>query len=741
MIINKWGKSGYKVVILALLVTVFVIQPWQIAVSASFASDSYEQVAASGQLVLYANVTTGAIAVEDRRTGHVWRSVLEDDMYDLSGENRTWRSNMSSLITIVYTNLNATREQVLTKAYSTADTTQTNVAQIANGIAVTYDFTKAGIQLTLEMELLDDSIIVRIPADQIVHRGNNGLVSVELMPFFGASGEGVGQMDGYMMYPDGSGALTHFDMKSERPRDVRGFKLPVYSASAININEQEVDSDVKYQAMLPVFGMKVGNNAFLAAGMRGEEDSTISVNPDGFMVPLNRIWFELNYRHMYNVTLSNITVRGTQGAVATALKADKAMIASDREIRIWFLVDDEAHYSGMANRYRQHLLDQGLLQRIIHEGDQIPLGLDLFMGIVEERMLWDKYIPMTTYKAAEQIVEQIKQAGVGQIELILKGWMKGGYGKYPLGQVKTERKLGGEKSLKQLAEFTSEQNIKLYLANDYLLVDSKARGLNSKKHVAKEGSNLSVATIDKSRLLVNPITAMSRAASMQTMLDQAGGGALAVDQIGQMIYHDYNKVNPMSRTDTKHRWRDLLEAAVQSNQRVAVDGGNQYVLSYASRLYNIPLQSSKNRGSDEDIPFFQMVVHGSIPYSSMPGNLSYDLQLQKLKWVEFGSMPHFELTGEPSVLLKKTAYNKLFSSYYIDWVQRINEIMDEFNERLSSTWNQAMVSHERLNSELVKVTYQNGDVVYINYGETSQIVGDHHVQSMDYTVVEAGDHE
>ena len=85
--------------------------------------------------------------------------------------------------------------------------------------------------------------------------------------------------------------------------------------------------------------------------------------------------------------------------------------------------------------------------------------------------------------------------------------------------------------------------------------------------------------------------------------------------------------------------------------------------------------------TDENVPFYQMVVHGSIPYSSDPGNLSYDLRYHVLKWVEYGCMPYFELTFQKSINLKNTEYSRLFTSYYSQWNDVIADVYNELNSR------------------------------------------------------------
>ena len=80
---------------------------------------------------------------------------------------------------------------------------------------------------------------------------------------------------------------------------------------------------------------------------------------------------------------------------------------------------------------------------------------------------------------------------------------------------------------------------------------------------------------------------------------------------------------------------------------VAVNQGNAYVLDRVSRIRRAPGGDSSFFFADETVPFYQMVLHGIVPYTTDPGNIGPDFAGQKLKWVEFGSEPVFLLTRYP----------------------------------------------------------------------------------------------
>lgn len=179
-------------------------------------------------------------------------------------------------------------------------------------------------------------------------------------------------------------------------------------------------------------------------------------------------------------------------------------------------------------------------------------------------------------------------------------------------------------------------------------------------------------------------------------------------------------------------WKDMRDA----DRSVAVQGGNQYALAWASWLSDIPQSDSGNVLADEAVPFFQMVVSGSIPYTGQAGNEAYDLDIQRLKWLEYGYTPYFELTWEDPLLLKDTAYNQLFSSQYADWKTLLESVYKEFAITLKPIAGQKMQAHEKLAPDVYRVTYENGAVALVNYTDSAVQAGDVTVPAKGYRIVE-----
>ena len=144
--------------------------------------------------------------------------------------------------------------------------------------------------------------------------------------------------------------------------------------------------------------------------------------------------------------------------------------------------------------------------------------------------------------------------------------------------------------------------------------------------------------------------------SFRYLKDRRLSGACFQD-IGVFLYSDRSKGAVSDRRQTMAVWENLLAVSKEQLGTAAAEGGNAYVLRHADLVKNIRESSDSILFSDETVPFYQMVTHGSVLYTGEAVNLYYDETAQLLRLVEYGYTPRFELTYERAAELRDTAYN------------------------------------------------------------------------------------
>lgn len=702
----------------------------------------YVSVARTDSLELFYNDVKGAIQVKDLRSGYVWKSIVDNDVFDVNSLNSLWKGTVQSAIGISYNDLKK-RDTASRQVYAGSECQWLTTEYIPNGVAVEYGFTTPGIFVTIEYTLEDDQLVVRVPVDKIREEYRYAVTTIEMLPFMGAS---AGDEDGYLFYPDGSGAITTYEKVNTRPSNVLKASYYTYTDKKVSFQSLWSSDDYDhYVASMPVYGIKNGDHAMFAAVSEGEENSGVEVYPSGTSrMALNHIGFSLYTRNVFDARANSITTGDSSSSAGIIQRVDKQLIWEDKEIRFFFLNGDDADYSGMADTYREYLLKKGLLKQAEDTAGAMPLALKLLMGTTKEGMVFDEYISMTNYAQVKEILERLKAAGVENLELVLEAWQDG-YDNYEIWGPASS--LGGKGGLKELNRYLeSWSQARAYLGVDTMDATSKTKGLNEKDDVLYNGLDVQIAASDMNGLnyyYLNPQASFERNSRLLKKLGDYSRLGVAYETAGRYVYPDYNverKNGVFTKAQTVDKMREMLAATKESGRGVAVNGSNQYVYDRVDYLYNLREESYGLTISDYSVPFVQMVVSGLIPYTTEgAGNLAYDLQVQKLKWIEYGSLPSFYLTYESAQKLRNTDYDTLFSSTYADWEDIMLETYREFKDNLSVVYGQQMVKHEFLTDDLVRLKYANGVRVYINYGDAPAGADGISVPAKNYLVVGGGE--
>ncbi len=556
------------------------------------------------------------------------------------------------------------------------------------------------------------------------------VTGLQVLPFFGAATDAE---DGYVFYPDGSGAISRF--RKDRPTVWNdAFSGHVYSETferrTVDIDWERIrDRAGMGRIFLPVYGIRKGMDAFLAVVTQGDAISTINYQPSGYLVALNRAFAGFEIRNI-------IESAGTSGLAGR--RFERTNIPTDLQVRFLFLDRASADYSGMAVRYRTHLLETGGLAEPDPLVGEAPITLDLLMGIRERRLLSDPFIAMTTFDQAAELLESLHDQGAGPLLVNLHGWTEEGYDRYPADS-SPARALGGARGLRRLSDTAERTGARLYLQDNYLEVYSRigryrqgdlAMGSDGRDHRNRSGSIY----------LFSPAVILDRfQRGILPRLRDTGADGVTFDRLGTLLYLDYRDGRAFQKADAADAFSRMLSASGEAMGSSATIGGNAYVLPHVDWIMGAPVGATNYLYADEEIPFYQMVIHGHVTYSSSLYNQFFDRELQTLQMIEYGTSPFFRLTWAATSELKNTGYDLLFSSEIGKWQDDIVAVADAMRSGPGALAGVRMVHHERVGRDQVVVRYENGTKVLINYGSESAVVDGVTVGAMSYGLVQGGD--
>jgi len=674
----------------------------------------YEPVGENESLRIYINRQSSAVIIEDKRSRVLWRTSPADLQEDKNTTN-VWRRQIEVPIQVSF--VNAERSQPKNVKPGQANM---NYQPIQDGLKISYDFPNDDLALDLIYSLSGDCLNVMLPSASIQERGENNLVSIEILPFLGATHDGE---EGYIVYPDGSGALMHFN--TPHPIEVQKITGIVYGSDASGGQVSGSSSSTIFRQPLPmaVFGLVRGESAFVGMVTNGDFDSGISVARVGKGINYNHVWSQFVFRRQGRFSL-------TGGQPAWLYQPDR--IPGDRQVRYCFLNESEANYAGMAQRYRNFLINERGAHRISSQSPLMHLGF--FMGTERRTWILRDMVSMTTFDQARQIIKDLADAGVLRLDVTLWMWNQGQISnRYPQ-RLPVEKRLGGEAALRSLADEIAQRGQRLFLLDDYLTVSPGSNNVFPYLDVIRGVDGLPIGNADQGYLL-NPQVAFDRFAARDIpKMTAFGANGLELSAFASLALPDKNSRYPLSREGFAATWMEIAAMSRQLFGSVAMSGSNIYAVPYADRLDMVTLDSTHYDLFDEAVPLYHIAIHGLVQYTGDPDNLISDSQRMFLRSVEYGTIPFFILTEESSSKLARTPANSVYSSQYSFWK---NEVIARYQaiESLSPLIAQFITGHEKLVEGVYQTTYEDGTRVIVNYNPEAYTDGVLNVPSMDFLVV------
>ena len=72
-----------------------------------------------------------------------------------------------------------------------------------------------------------------------------------------------------------------------------------------------------------------------------------------------------------------------------------------------------------------------------------------------------------------------------------------------------------------------------------------------------------------------------------------------------------------------------------------------------------------------------------------------------------------------AMMLQETYYTEYYSSHFDSWKDQFQDSYERYNKEISVVANSLIVDHEYVADQVAKTTFDNGYVVYVNFGYKS----------------------
>ena len=601
-------------------------------------------------------------------------------------------------------------------------------------------------EIPIDYTLKDDYIEATVPMKGVKENGGGSIYKIQLLGFFGAGGK---DEEGYMLVPNGSGSIINFNNGKAKLRPGNDYSEYIYGIDPLAAEYTVVE--VTEDAKLSLFGIFRKNSSVLATIEDGASLANVTANVAGEVNEYNNVYATFVLRGN-----DKLSMMGTTGSEADLPIVEKQFYDSQLKIRYTFLSDKYQGYAGAANYYRERLINEGVLTEKASSGD-IKFYYDVIGGVEKiEYILGTQHralYVMTSFDEAGDMAKDIQAAGVTNQVMNYQGWSSGGYYHDVLNKVKVPRKLGGKKDLENLNDTVESVGGSLYVDCAFQKVSevsSRYSAANETSRYYGTGYIAEFGLVNPTSLrqtsglgytenlyyLVSPKFLIRYTENFIDKFEDIDVSGISLRDLGNELHSDKRRTNVINREQALDIVLAQIGLMKKSGKNIMVNDGNDYSFKYADDIINAPISDNDYYVIDHTVPFYEMIIHGCIDYSGYVINLSNttDKDAIILNLIEYGASPHFVFSKEESGEMKLTGINRMYSTTYDSWKEYALDIYNGTNEALSQVSGATIVNHEIINNGVVKVTYSNGKIIYVNHNKTSETVDGITIDPQSYKI-------
>ncbi len=555
--------------------------------------------------------------------------------------------------------------------------------------------TDIAFRVTLTVRLADGSMYADCTYSNLSANPDAYIESIEILNGFGAFNNT--HKDDFLLVPDGSGAIIKTATYDE------SFEPLTFSVYG---NDPSTGIESDGTAIVPAFGIKHGDSAFVALIQKGDAVACISADKATSISEYNKVYSS------FNVTPAAYKKRTVYSSRTSAL--------NEISLCYRFLSGKNATYAGLASACREQLIRNSVLStKSADISDYLPFCLTL-TGAAENSFGPFTYLKkLTTFEQAQDMLVRMKNKGINNVSVRYSGIFSGGLDSESIENSHLLSRLGGKNKLSELYSYITSQKMSLYLDINLL---STSGNFNSGNAMSID-KNDSVFTPDSylKNYLNNtqPVRKLRKLSSLPdvvaTVLKNTKNlsfSGYCINDAGSILYSDFSH-GGLLREDASIQIAKSI-VPLSTDHSTMTSNGNFYMLKNIDSIVNLPLKSSVSEsGAYASIPFVQLILHGIVDYAGEPVNTSINSDELLLRCIEYGACPHYEWNYEP---VTDTTETDIF--YYDNTINTAAEFYTKANEALNDLRNARITDHYEVENGVFCTEYDTGTMIYVNYTDS-----------------------
>lgn len=664
------------------------------------------------------------VSFTDKVSGCIWGQSPaegEDPVYDEDGMIIKNHPQAESALAVYYYDPISLDEVFATSEVDAVYGGNVFAEIIDNGIKVTYDFSELEITVPVEYTIEKDCFRITVRPEQISDNGVNYVTAIKLAPFMcGVKNE---SKDSWLFLPDGCGTIA----KPTETDEVGNSGESKVFGDDLLVQTYDFTS-VEKQANLPVFGVKKSDKALFCIVDQGMENASVAWNIGSKNIGYSGVCPFFRVRGYSYIEAP----RGFWSPLSEIKVFADYISCEPLSVRYYSLSGEKADIFGMAETYRNYLCeDQGMK---VSKADEGKLSIKYIGGVIQNDLVLGmpttKLYPLTTLEQAANISEELSDLSKMDFYVNLVGFGKSGVDAGQLaGGFTVNGKLGGEKGIKSFSNEMKKLKTEWYMDFDLISFSKSGKGFSKVNDVAvlpngqvawfgsydtvsreRNGDRYYLLARNKFADAVNKLIVAAKSFNLS---------GISLNSLSNTVYSDYSSAS-MSVSRGFPKDADSVFTTVNKNGFNLLTGAsNSYAALKSYRETDAPIYSSGYDVSYTDIQFYGLVFKGYIPLNSVSINLCADENDAILRCIESGTVPGFTLTNNYDNELITSQHSFIYGTLYSGQKKKISDVTNELNEYYTAIKGAKVSGYKLLNENLRMTEFDNGVVVFVNYGNNA----------------------
>jgi hypothetical protein len=681
------------------------------------------EVLNNGSLSLYLEPETLAIAVKIQDNGYVYSSYNFNDSFagKSSGVVNPIKSGVTldlfkdtTPVSIAYLDT----PQVLGSVKQPAATSTYTVDGNQLIIHVDYNHPEIMIKFDIHITLSNHTLSYHVPYDSIVEYNPNNfnntmqyylLRNIVLFPYFGSV---KSKDDGYIIIPDGSGAMVTLDAN---PENKTTFSASVYGSDrgyeTLRPSDRVRSVKDNQRLSLPIYGVihDVGNTGYLTYIDEGAYYADLNFKSAGIINDYYYTYFSYRYRR----TFEQYQSRSNEEQFRISFSPEKHVY--DLKQSFEFISGSDADYVGIARAYQNVLIDRGLLSSSARQNfDQVPLSVNVIGSDITQGIVNNKALKVTSYNQTRELTQNLIDDGYESLIIRLMTYdMR--TNQYEFSRTNT---MGSRADLNNLLSYFDDHDVYFSQYYDYVRYYGSNMSFLAQSLSRRQVSYRQTSYMFYTHQVVRPSLYEKMASNDIDELSNYNINSVSLDSFIYSIFTGYDD-GMVLRQDNIKDIQDALLKFKEAQIKMDIYQPDDYLFGFVSSYLGSPLSSSNYKFVSATIPLIQLVLAGYVDMYSEYLNFLSDPQNMLLRMVEFGVYPSAILTSQSAYVLKKSNMSAMYITEYDVLKNRIQSYYDFVSTGLNETIGQQMIDHQFIAEGVVKVTYAHGLVIVINYSDAS----------------------